>query len=47
MIIPSADEIVIIILRDLILSIGAYETVNQTTSITDETSAQVLEYISY
>ena len=47
MIMPSADEIVIMILRYLILSTGAYETVNQTTSSMDETPAQVLEYISY
>ena len=44
---PSADEIVIIIRRYLILAICAYETMNSTPSIMDATSTHVFEYRSY
>ena len=36
-----------LILRYLMSTTGAYETVKSTPSIMDETSAQVLEYIPY
>ena len=47
MIIYSADAIEIMILRDLMLATGVYLAVNSNTSIMDDTSDQVLQYISY
>ena len=47
MIMPYADEILLMIPRYLMPSTGAYETVKSNTSSMDQPSTQVLEYRSY
>ena len=44
---PSADEIGMMIQRDLIPATGAYETAKSTTSRIYDPSAYVLEYRPY
>ena len=45
---PSIDvKAMMMMRRDRILVTGAYETVKSNTSSMDDTSANVLEYISY
>ena len=44
---PSADAIVMMMWMELMPDTGEYEKVKSTTSRTDDTSAHVLEYISY
>ena len=47
MIMNSADEILIMIQRYLILATDAYETVKKNTSSMEDPSAQVIKYRSY
>ena len=44
---PAADKIVIILQRDWMPGTGAYDKMKSTPSSMDDTSANIMEYISY